>query len=121
MLPNFAVACLAVVGLLTAAALPADAGANTGTWRYWTPYTAHPAPPYVQCGVGCRGPREIGRKGLVGIGSRRDKGVKKAAPVANGCSDGSLLAPSVGAEFTERRVAEYEPWAGSFRRRRGRS
>ena len=32
MLRNFAVASMAVVGLLTAAALPADAGANTGTW-----------------------------------------------------------------------------------------
>ena len=40
MLRNFAVASLAVVGLLTAAALPAEAGANTGTWRYWTSYGA---------------------------------------------------------------------------------
>jgi|SoiMethySBSTD1v2_1073268.scaffolds.fasta_scaffold3062802_1 hypothetical protein len=46
MFRNFAVTSLAVAGLLTAAALPAEAGASTGTWRYWTPYTAHAAPPY---------------------------------------------------------------------------
>ena len=37
----------------------------------------------VQCSVGCREPR--------------------------GCSDGSLVAPSVGAEFSERRVADMNP------------
>ena len=46
MLRYFAIASVAVVGLFTVAAVPAEAGASTGSWKYWTPYTAHAAPPH---------------------------------------------------------------------------
>jgi hypothetical protein len=46
MLRYFAVASVAVVGLFTVAAVPAEAGASTGSWKYWTPYSAHAAPPH---------------------------------------------------------------------------
>src|SRR3954469_20521296 len=39
-------ASMAVVGLLTMAVAPADAGAKTGTWKYWNPSLAQAAPPY---------------------------------------------------------------------------
>jgi hypothetical protein len=39
-----AVSSLAVVGLLTMAAAPAEAGRRTGTWKYWNPYMAQAAP-----------------------------------------------------------------------------
>jgi len=37
MFRHFAVSSMAVVGLLTMAVAPADAGAKTGTWKYWNP------------------------------------------------------------------------------------
>ena len=46
MLRYLAVASVAVVGLFTVAAVPAEAGASTGSWKYWTPYMARAAPPH---------------------------------------------------------------------------
>ena len=40
-----AVSCAAVVGLLTVATAPAEAGRRTGTWKYWNPYMAQTMPP----------------------------------------------------------------------------
>ena len=46
MFRHFAISSIAVVGLLTMAVAPADAGAKTGTWTYWNPSLAQAAPPY---------------------------------------------------------------------------
>jgi hypothetical protein len=46
MLRMLSVPALGVVGLLTVTAVPAEAGANTGSWRYWSPYTSYPAAPH---------------------------------------------------------------------------
>jgi hypothetical protein len=48
MLRYLAVASAAVVGLLTVATAPAEAGRRTGTWKYWNPYMAQTAPPHWQ-------------------------------------------------------------------------
>src|SRR5829696_5987750 len=48
MLRQLAVSSLAVVGLLTVATAPAEAGRRTGTWKYWNPYMAQAAPPHWQ-------------------------------------------------------------------------
>jgi len=42
MFRHFAVSSMAVVGLLTMAVAPAEAGASTGSWKYWNPYVAQP-------------------------------------------------------------------------------
>ena len=39
-----AVSSAAVVGLLTVATAPAEAGRRTGTWKYWNPYMAQAMP-----------------------------------------------------------------------------
>ena len=46
MLRHIAVSSVAVVGLLTMATAPAEAGRRTGTWKYWNPNMAYAAPPY---------------------------------------------------------------------------
>jgi hypothetical protein len=163
MLRDFAVASLAVVGLLTAAVLPAEAGANTGTWRYWTrtlrlrtgrtragiwvaaiiivgttaiakdimgaPIGArqagesHSETPTPQRAWGTSRPMLacVLRSEYVGIDSRRHAGVTKAAPVVQRLQRRIACLALRWAEFTKRRVAEHEPWAGSLRRRCGRS
>ena len=64
MFRHFAVSSMAVVGLLTMAVVPADAGAKTGTWKYWNPSLAQAAPPYwhEQHGGGHAG-RSYGHRG----------------------------------------------------------
>src|SRR3954466_14042102 len=54
MLRYLAVSSAAVLCLLTAAAAPAEAGQSTGTWKYWSPQMARPAP-YWSHGGGYRG------------------------------------------------------------------
>ena len=44
MLRHLVVASVAAGGLLTMAVAPAEAGRRTGTWKYWNPYMAQPAP-----------------------------------------------------------------------------
>ena len=62
MFRHLAVSSMAVVGLLTMAVAPADAGAKTGTWKYWNPSLAQAAPPYWQSmEVGTRGAATVSR------------------------------------------------------------
>ena len=46
MLRKLAISSLALAGLLAAAAVPAQAGSRTGSWKYWHPNMAVAAPPY---------------------------------------------------------------------------
>src|SRR4051812_40256336 len=52
MVRYLAVSSAAALGLLLAAAAPAEAGPRTGTWKYWSPQLAQPATPYRPHGGG---------------------------------------------------------------------
>jgi hypothetical protein len=70
MLRHLAVSSWAVVGLLTIAPAPAEAGQTTGTWKYWNPNMAHAAPSYWHnphgSGYARRGYRHPGYQGYRG-------------------------------------------------------
>jgi hypothetical protein len=70
---HLAIPALAVAGLLTMAAAPAEAGRRTGTWKYWNPNMAYAAPPYwykrhpgAYAGPGYVQPRYHGYRGGYG-------------------------------------------------------
>ena len=64
MFRHFAISSIAVVGLLTMAVAPADAGAKTGTWKYWNPSLAQAAPPYSPIGMSST---EVGTRGAATV------------------------------------------------------
>jgi hypothetical protein len=66
MLRHLAVSSFAVVGMLTLATAPAEAGRRTGTWKYWNPYMARPAPPYWHKPYGGGHPGRYGHPGYNG-------------------------------------------------------
>src|SRR3954465_5545587 len=57
MLRYLGVSSAVLLGLLTAATAPAEAGQSTGSWKYWSPHMARPAMPYWSHGGGYRGHR----------------------------------------------------------------
>jgi hypothetical protein len=66
MFRHLAVSSLAVLGLLTIAAAPAEAGRKTGTWKYWSPYMAQAVPNWHNPRGGGYAGRSYGHPGYRG-------------------------------------------------------